>query len=353
MRGLFLGTRFVSERKNILTLSFTLNYTDMKTRNLILLFACILILPAASNAQVGNLLRNKMGKVVNAGAKTVNKEIDNQIDTAVNKEADKAREKGAARTEANKANNNQPAQSAGSTDQSGSGGSGSGQGMSGLFGNKIDLKYKEDYSFSSRIYMMMEMYDKKDVTKMDYFMFYSSSTPSVGIETKTISTEEEGAVPVTAQMVMDGENKCFIMLTDINGMKMGMISAIPDENSAPAEGKKKKDTPPNFTKTGNTRVIAGYKCDEYTYKDIDDNSTGKVWFTKDAKLKIDKKGWQNSSMATYYGNPDFNEGIILASESYDDKGKLTAKSETKEINENFPHDISVKGYTLRQMNMGK
>jgi hypothetical protein len=323
----------------------------MKTRTLFLLFGIMLIIPFTSNAQVGNLLRNKMNKVVNAGTKTVNKEIDNQIDTAVNKEADKAREKAAANAAENKANNNQPASAGGNSDQ-GSQASG-GPGMSGLFGNKVDLKYKEDYSFSSRIYMVSETYDKKDVMKIDLYMFYSSSNPSLGIETKSINTEEEGTTPVVAQMVMDGENKCFIMLTDMNGMKMGMISAIPDENSAPADGKKKKDTPPSFAKTGNTKVIAGYKCDEYTYKDVDDNSTGKVWFTKDAKLKIDKKGWNNTGMASYYGNPDFNEGIILASEAYDDKGKLTMKSETKEINENFPHDISVKGYTLRQMNMGK
>ena len=322
----------------------------MKTRALLLLLVFAFILPGTSNGQVGNLLKNKMSKVVNAGAKTLNKEVDNQIDTAVNKEADKARVKAAERTEANKADN-QPSQADGNSDQADQGAGGAGLG--GLFGNKIDLKYKEDYSFSSRIYMIMEMYDKKDVTKMDYFMFYSSSSPSVGIETKTISVEEEGAVPVTARMVMDGENKCFIMLTDVNGMKMGIISAIPDENSASAQGdgKKKKDTPPSFTKTGNSKVIAGYKCDEYTYKDVDDNSTGKVWFTKDAKLRIDRKSWQNSNMAAYYGNPDFNEGIILASESYDDKGKLSAKSETKEINENFPQTISVKGYTLRQMNM--
>jgi len=325
----------------------------MKTRTLLFLIACMLILPVTSSAQVGNLLKNKMNKVVNAGAKTVNKEIDNQIDTAVNKEADKAREKAAVRTEENKAKNQPSQQTGGNTGEAEQ--APGGAALGGLFGNKIDLKYKEDYSFSSRIYMIMELYDKKEVTKMDYFMFYSSSTPSVGIETKTIKTEEEGSIPVTAQMVMDGENKCFIMLTDVHGMKMGIISAVPAENSANGQndGKKKKDTPPNFTKTGNTKVIAGYKCDEYAYKDIDDNSTGKVWFAKDSKLKIDKKGWQNSNMAAYYGNPDFNEGIILASESYDDKGKLTAKSETKEINENFPHAISVKGYTLRQMNMGK
>jgi hypothetical protein len=320
----------------------------MKNRALFLLFAFMIILPVASNAQVGGLLKNKMNKVINAGAKTANKEVDNQIDTAVNKEAEKAKAKGAERTKANKANNNQPSQAG--ADQGGQEQAGAGMGK--LFGNKIDLKYKEDYSFTSRIYMVTEVYDKKDVTKMDFFMFYSSSSPVVGIETKTIADEKGETTPITAQMVMDGENKSFLMLTDMNGMKMGMISEIPDENTAPADGKSKKTAPPKFTKTGNTRVIVGYKCDEYTYIN-EDKTTGKVWFTKDAKLKIDKRGWSNSSMKAYYGNPEFNDGILLANEAYDDKGKLTTKSETKEINENFPYSISVKGYTLRQMNMGQ
>jgi hypothetical protein len=324
----------------------------MKTRSLFLLFALIMILPATSNAQVGGLLKNKLNKVVNAGTKTANKEIDNKIDTAVQKEADKARVKADARVEENKQNNGQPAKAEGTeaADQ----GSQASPAFGKMFGNKIDLKYNEDYSFTSRIYMVTETYDKKDVIKMDFFMFYSSSSPSVGIETKNITSAEEGSAAVASSMVMDGENKCFIMLTDVNGMKMGMISAIPDENTAQANGKSGKiDNPPSFTKTGNTRIIAGYKCDEYTYTDPDDKTTGKVWFTKDAKLKIDKKGWNNTGMAAYYGNPAFNEGIILANEAYDDKGKLTMKSETKEIDENFPHSISVKGYTLRQMNLGQ
>lgn len=326
----------------------------MKTRTIILLFAFIVILPSASNGQVGNLLKNKLNKVVNAGAKTANKEIDNQIDTAVQKSADNAKDKAAARTETNKQNKNQPSGVQGSetTDQGSSAQGGAGFGK--LFGNKIDLKYKETYDFTSRIYMITETYDKKDVVKIDFFMFYSSVSPSIGIETKTVASKEDGSVPVAASMVMDGENKSFLMLTNVNGMKMGMISAIPDENTAQPDGKSdKKDTPPTFTKTGNTRVIAGYKCDEYTYKDPDDKTTGKVWFTKDAKLRIDKRGWKNTGMAGYYGNPTFNEGIILANEAYDDKGKMTMKSETQEINENFPHSISIQGYTLRQMNIGQ
>jgi hypothetical protein len=347
--------RIVSERKKSVTLSFNIKNCTMKARTLFLLFAFFLLLPSASNGQVGNLLRNKLNKVVNAGTKTADKEINKGIDTAVEKGVVNARDKAAARVENNKAENGQPSQSteSESADKGSQGQPGPGFGK--LFGNKIDLKYKEDYDFNSRIFMQIETYDKKDVTKMDFFMYYSSTSPTVGIETKTISNEKGEAAPIAASMVMDGENKSFLMLTDVNGMKMGMISAIPDENTqAQTNGKPaKKDNPPVFTKTGNTRVIAGYKCDEYSYTDPDDKTSGKVWFTKDAKLKIDKRGWQNTGMSAYYGNADFNGGIILANEAYDDKGKLTMKSETKEINENFPHSVSVKGYTLRQMNMGQ
>ncbi|TAL66242.1 MAG: hypothetical protein EPN88_08820 [Bacteroidetes bacterium] len=323
----------------------------MKTRTLFLFFALSMMLPVTSNGQVGNLLKNKLNRVVNAGTKTVDKEVNNQIDTAVNKGADNAKNKGATRVENNKQKEGQPSQ----TGDGGSEGQ-SGAGFGKLFGNKIDLKYKEEYAFTSRIYMVTETYDKKDVVKMDFFMYYSSSTPSVGVETKTISDEKGEVTPVTAVMVMDGENKSFIMLTDVNGMKMGIISAVPDENTAQTQsgGKQKKNsTPPTFTKTGNTREIAGYKCDEYSYVDTEDKTSGKVWFTKDANLKIDKRGWNNSGMAAYYGNPVFNDGIILANETYDEKGKLTMKSETKEINPNFPHSISVTGYTLRQMKLGQ
>lgn len=320
----------------------------MKIRSLFLLCTLIVLLPATTNAQLGGMLKNKMNKVVNAGARTATKEVDNKIDSAAMKEAEKAEAKNAEKSEAKKANDNQPSQSGG--DQGGQEQGGAAMGR--LFGNKIDLKYKEDYSFTSRIYMVTETYDKKDVLTMDFYMFYSSSAPSIGIETKTINTKEEGAMPVAAQMVMDGENKSFLMLTDMNGMKMGMISAIPEENGESADGKSKKTATPVFTKTGNTREIVGYKCDEYIYKS-EDKTSGKVWFTRDAKLKIDKRGWSNSNMKAYYGNPDFNDGIILANEAYDDKGKLVSKSDTKEINENFPHSISVKGYTLRQMNLGQ
>jgi len=314
----------------------------MKTRALSLLFALIIILPPASNGQVGNLLKNRLNKAINAGAKTTEKEIINEVDTINQVGIDNSGDQSSganANEKSNQVNQREP-----------------GAGLGRLFGNKVDLKYKEEYAFTSRIYMVTETYDNKDVLKMDLFMYYSSASPVVGIETKTISDKNGDAAPVTAVMVMDGENKTFLVLSDINGMKMGMISDISDDNDSQTQPNGKpaiKTIPPTFTKTGNTREIAGYKCDEYNYIDVEDKSTGKVWFAKDPKLNIDSRGWKNSGMASYYGNEDFAEGIILASESYDNKGKLISKSETKEINMNFPHSISIKGYSLRQMNLGQ
>lgn len=331
----------------------------MKTRTLFLTLVLIAIVPLASNAQVGNMLRNKMGKVLNAGARTANKEVDNQIDSAATKETqkaiDKEKEKAAVREDSiRQANAGKPEKSEGASTSTQESQSSGGFDIGKMMGNKVTLKYNDDYSFSSRIYMVAESYDKKDVIKMDLYMYYSSANPSVGVETKSINSQENGTAPVVSTMVVDADNKCFIVLTEINASKMGIISPAQDENAAQTDknGKPvKKTTPPVFTKTGNSKVIAGYKCDEYSYVDSENKTTGKVWFTKEAKLKIDRNGWKNTGMSAYYGNAEFRDGIILANEAYDNKGKLTMKSEAKEISENFPHSISTKGYTLRQMNM--
>lgn len=311
----------------------------MKSKALLFLLLFSVLMPVASYGQLGGLVR-----------RAVNRQINNEIDTAVNKKIQEEQAKNAAEqaAENEEAEENEAAED----DASPSGDPGAAA-FGGLFGNKVTLKYSDDYSFTSRIHMITEQYDNKEVLKMNFYMFYSANYPSIGIETETITDDEE-QMAMNAKMVMDGENKVFIMLTDINGMKMGTIGEVPEENTTVTgpDGKPVKNyTPPEFTKTGNTRVIAGYKCDEYTYKNPGDKTSGKVWFTKDANLKIDKKGWNNSNMSYYYGSNAFNDGIILASEAFDNKNKLLNKTETIEINENFPHKISVTGYTLRQMNL--
>lgn len=331
------------------------NIINMKTRILFLLLAISILLPASSFGQLGGVVRRAVNR-------QINNEVDSALDKKVQEEQNKNRAKKAEeqKVEAVSVEEKEAVGEADEDDDNDAGdgnessGAAGGAAFSGLFGNKVTLKYKDEYNFTSRMYMVTEQYDNKEVVKMNFNMFFSANQPAVGIETETI-TDEENEMEMKAKMVMDGENKIFVMLTDVNGMKMGTISEIPEENTTVIgpDGKPVKNyKPPTFTRTGNTRMVAGIKCDEYTYKN-EDKTSGKVWFTKDAKIKIDQRGWNSSGMSYYYGSKQFDDGIILASEAYDEKNRLQMKSETIEINESFPHKITVAGYTLRQMNLNK
>jgi hypothetical protein len=321
----------------------------MKTRTILLSFVLILMVPAISNAQIGSMLRNKVGKVVNAGAKTLNKEIDKEIDTAAQKEVDKVKVKANEDYEASQAAQGEAGENAPKEGAQPS----KGINLGGLMGGKVTLKYENSYSFTGKMYMQMEMYDKKEVTKMDYYIYFSETSPNGGFESKIVGTTDDGdQVSMASNMVFDGTNKVVIMLTDMGTMKMGIISAVPEETATegqPVENKPKS----TVTKTGNSKVIAGYKCDEYLYKDNESKDYGKLWVTKDLKLKGDKRIYSKAGLPAYYGSSDLEGGAVLAMESYNEKNELQMKSETKEINMNFPHTISVSGYSLRQMNFNQ
>jgi hypothetical protein len=303
----------------------------MKTRSIFLFLLLALMLPVTSNAQLG-LLR-----------KAINKKIDNKVDSAVNKKAqDDARKKDSA-SQAQTGNPSSSQTTTGGTKETGR----------GLFGGKIDIKYSDEYKFTGRIYMQMETYNNKDVTKADYYTYFSGDSPNAGIEMMPIEVKEGNkAVPTT--FIFDGESRAFMMLLESG--KTGIISSMPTDSALTAQAKNQKGSNPEkatITKTGNTREIAGYKCDEYKIVDPEKDGYSNVWMTKDVKLKADKKYWGKAGMPTYYNYPGFEGSMMLAMESFDKKDKPTMKMETKEINENFPKSISTVGYTFMKMNWGQ
>lgn len=304
----------------------------MKTRSLLLAIVLLVFTPVFVSAQIGSMLKNRVGKALNAGAKA----IGNEADSTAKSNAEAASTGAAVST--GQQSSQQPSP-------------GGGVNIGGLFGGKVDLKYSENYSYNSKMYMAMELYDKKEVTKMDYNIYFHKTEPNAGIEMKTVAETEDGSMPFMTQILVDGVNKCFIMLTDAGGMKIGMISAVPDETAAPAGEQPAK--PPVVTKTGNTKVIAGFKCDEYLYREADKKEFVKMWLTNEAALKMDKRVWSTAGMPAAYGYSGFEGMVTMAWESYDDKNTLIAKSEVKEINNNFPYSMSPKGYSLRQVNLNQ
>lgn len=307
----------------------------MKTRIVILSAALILIMPATSFCQVGNILRNRVNKAIN-------KRIEDKVDTAVNKRVEE---------EAQKQNADAQVQE-GETPQ--------GQGaeninLGNLLGGKITASYNEAYNFNNRIYMVTEMYDKKDVVKSDMYIYFNDSSTDGGFEAKLKGTSDGEQMEMAMTSVYDAANKIFIVLTDMGAMKMGLISEVPEETpvegQAPDQKRARKGTSEAvITKTGNSKIIAGLKCDEYLFNDPETKEHGNLWVTRDLKLYSDKRVYSKGGAPMYYNHPDLADGAVLAMESYNEKNELQLRSETKEITRGLSHTISVAGYPLRQVN---
>jgi len=309
----------------------------MKTRSIILLFALVIISSGTSYAQLGNL-RNKLNRAID-------KEIESKIDTAIDKSVQDEMDK-------KQREENDPNKSDKTTNQENTGSKGK---STGLFGGKIDIKYNDEYKFTGRIYMQMETYDKKEVMKSDYYTYFNANTLNAGIEVKTADPKEGDAALLT-EFLFDNDNKCFLMLLANADSKTGIISTIPSDSVLAAQAKTQKGTTPEqatITKTGNSRVIAGYKCDEYKITEPNKEGYSNVWMTKDVKLKADKRYWGKAGMPTYYNYPGFEGAMMLAMELFDRNNKPGMKMETKEINDNFSHSISTVGYTFMKMNFGQ
>jgi hypothetical protein len=280
----------------------------------------LVLVPNVSHAQFGAVRR------------AINKQIDHKVDSSIDKKAQEEQDKNAKEENANET-------------------AGPKKGV-GLFGGKIDIKYNDNYDFTGRIFMQMETYDKKDVVKTDFYTYFNEGTRDAGVELQTIDPKEENKV-LNTSFIFDNENRAFMILMSMES-KIGTISSIPSDSALAAQAKNNAENKkqPVVTKTGNSRVIAGYKCDEYKVVDPEKAGYALVWMTKDLKIKSDPKYWGRSGMPNYYNYPGFEGSVMLAMQEFDKNNELAIKMETKEINEHFKHSMSTVGYTFTKTNFG-
>lgn len=298
----------------------------MKTRSILLFVAILILLPNVSHAQFGAVRR------------AINKQIDHKVDSSIEQSAQDERDK--------KAKEDSEQNNSGSTN------AGPKKGV-GLFGGKIDIKYKDNYDFTGRIYMQMSTYDKKDEIKSDFYTYFNANSLDAGIDLQTVDPKDQKTV-ISTVFIFDNENRAMMSLVNAES-KIGIISSLPTDSALAAQVKTKGENTkqPVVTKTGNSRMIAGYKCDEYKVVDPEKAGYSLVWMTKDFKVKADTRYWGKSGMPTYYNYPGFEGAVMLAMEEYDKNNTIAAKMETKEVNENYKHSVSTVGYTFSKMNFGQ
>ncbi|MCK5730565.1 MAG: DUF4412 domain-containing protein [Draconibacterium sp.] len=146
------------------------------------------------------------------------------------------------------------------------------------------------YTFNHLIKMHLENFDNKGNKNGENEFITHFNTKTKSMAYRAISNDSDSGEGL---FIIDTENEATIILTEDNGEKAGIVYGMGGYFESIGEDYDVDDldiseTPetylanPNVKKTGRTKTIAGYKCEEFIYND--EYTKSNIWITKDMKL---------------------------------------------------------------------
>jgi hypothetical protein len=207
--------------------------------------------------------------------------------------------------------------------------------MQGMFGGS-SVPLPDSYSFDHNVDMSVESFDKKGKSEgaQAMKMLFSDAQAVVGVQV-TI----DGMQSVN---VIDVEKKIMVMLMDMGTSKMAITLDL-DQKWADVETDDTAYENPSFKKTGRTKTILGYKCDEYVMEE--DGDRNEFWVTRDEFLDVYKAfGMMNASSPKGQSVVDHPGGMVMEMIGIAKNGERTEMRVTA-VNKNQSRSISTKGYT--------
>ena len=159
-----------------------------------------------------------------------------------------------------------------------------GMGMSGE-----PVPVADNYNFDYKIQMHIESYDKKGKQEStgEFITHLNPDNNSMAYEFVSGDMAQNGQ----GMFIIDADNGAMIILNDDE--KSGIVYGIGSFMQSLGEtyvDEELEDSPetylsnPNVKKTGKTKTIAGYKCEEYEYTDEENKTKSNIWITKDLKM---------------------------------------------------------------------
>jgi hypothetical protein len=208
------------------------------------------------------------------------------------------------------------------------------------FGNGVEIN--ETFEFDHQIDYMNTSTSKKGKETYEQPMTYllSDDSPAFGMVIET----EEGK----SRSVFDFEERRMITLTNSEGMKVGMVIDMDPEQWEAYADEEDDTTVEDYSieKTGNSKKILGYNCDEWLMEAED--MTSRVWATEE--LDIDLAGafkamaeGMKKKNENFFGI-EYPSGAILETESVDNKSGDVYHMVATEIRKNSPSKVNTEGY---------
>lgn len=276
-----------------------------------------------------------------------NQRIDNKIDRGIDKGLDAVeglfKKKNTNDKQSNDNGSDQSQNSAKSSDA---------QSTMSMFGGKANVE--DSYNFDHNILLDVDTYDKKGKKQdpMEMKMYFSDDQPNFGME-----VEMEGSKNF---MIFDMKTYQIVSLIENDGQKMGVAMKLNPEKFEERLDKSSKDDQEKidykFIKTGKSKVISGYNCDEYemesTEKDPEWDQS--FWVTDEVDANwlenMTKMAASNKQLSKKMEIPEgYPEGTIIQIISQSTKNQEKSIMTVKEYNKNQKKSFSTSGYQFMTM----
>ncbi|GAO31543.1 DUF4412 domain-containing protein [Geofilum rubicundum] len=223
------------------------------------------------------------------------------------------------------------------------------------------VNYADAYTFNSSMRINIKTVNKKGkvVNDGDMVSYLSDDDKCMAYEfvSGDINVEVENAPKNKGLFIIDYDNKATLILSEDNNQKTGVAYGLSEDFGKSLSGEAEDDvyeestgedldyTPANLKKTGRTKDILGYKCEEYEY--TDENTRGSFWLTKDYESP---RSTALPSMfnwtAVTFGR---TSGFLMASESTDLQSGEKSTMEVTEINPNKNTSFHTKQYEITNL----
>jgi hypothetical protein len=197
--------------------------------------------------------------------------------------------------------------------------------------------YQPEYSFDT--YMQMEVSDN-DNQKVTYNAYLTRDGSSYAV-----IFEDQGAKSV---IVFDTKNTTMLMLVENDGEKTGFAMGIDPAAFDVQENNEGDNFSYESFKTGNTKAILGYQCDEYLIKE--EGSETRVWSSEKLGKEVEKKMFRNQQIfGGAFTHAAGMDGMALEYHFKDLESGEQGVMKVTQIDLNSEKTISTSEYTVMTM----